>query len=585
MNPAIALLPALFATLHASQDGAPAAPVAAAQAFVPVEARDTASLSAHLESFAKANAGRASLRVAAKSPVDRPIHLLTLSEDVAKADAQPAILVLAGMDGHRWATTEAALALADGLMRAWPAGLAGVTVHVVPRGNPDPAEAFARGVRRAYSGDGISHDNDKDGPGDEDPPRDLNGDGLVTQMRKAGEAIPWTKPSLVTDPADARLMRAPKSAEGELPTWTVWTEGIDADADGRIGEDWVGGIDPERNFPHRWPEFEDEAGVYPLLAPESKWLADFVITHPRLIAALVLGRHDTVVNVPDARQRTPHGMPWMIDEADAAAYGELAKAYREITGQSRASGADTSGSFVAWMNAQRGIPTFATTLWGRPDLPDAPKPPEGTPAPPAPADPEDAAWLRYSDEMRGGRGFVPWTKQPHPQLFEVEVGGWVPGFRENPPIDQVAPAAAKHVPFLERIAAARAKVTLAEPTVTALGPGLWRVETSISNTGRLPTVMRGGRAEGVAQAHVVRISVPVDRIRSGKRVQVMRGLDAGAQERFAWIVSAAQGEPVTVEVVHAGRIEASHVFVDGKRVSAAGVAEGMEGTKVPGGGR
>ena len=585
MNPAIALLPALFATLHASQDGAPAVPVAAAQAFVPVEARDTASLSAHLESFVKANAGRASVRVAAKSPVDRPIHLLTLSEDVAKADAQPAILVLAGMDGHRWASTEAALALADGLMRAWPAGLAGVTVHVVPRGNPDPAEAFARGVRRAYSGDGISHDNDKDGPGDEDPPRDLNGDGLVTQMRKAGEAMPWTKPSLVTDPADARLMRAPKSAEGELPTWTVWTEGIDADADGRIGEDWVGGIDPERNFPHRWPEFEDEAGVYPLLAPESKWLADFVITHPQLIAALVLGRHDTVVNVPDARQRTPHGMPWMIDEADAAAYGELAKAYREITGQSRASGADTSGSFVAWMNAQRGIPTFASTLWGRPDLPDAPKPPEGTPAPPAPADPEDAAWLRYSDEMRGGRGFVPWTKQPHPQLFEVEVGGWVPGFRENPPIDQVAPAAAKHVQFLERIAAARAKVTLAEPTVTALGPGLWRVETSISNTGRLPTVMRGGRAEGVAQAHVVRISVPVDRIRSGKRVQVMRGLDAGAQERFAWIVSAAQGEPVTVEVVHAGRIEASHVFVDGKRVSATGVAEGTEGTKVPGGGR
>ena len=151
--------------------------------------------------------------------------------------------------------------------------------------------------------------------------------------------------------------------------------------------------------------------------------------------------------------------------------------------------------------------------------------------------------------------------------------------------EKLLAAAAKHVQFLERIAAARAKVTLAEPTVTALGPGLWRVETSISNTGRLPTVMRGGRAEGVSQAHVVRISVPVDRIRSGKRVQVMRGLDAGAQERFTWIVSAAQGEPVTVEVVHAGRIEASHVFVDGKRVSAAGVAEGMEGTKVPGGGR
>jgi hypothetical protein len=97
--------------------------------------------------------------------------------------------------------------------------------------------------------------------------------------------------------------------------------------------------------------------------------------------------------------------------------------------------------------------------------------------------------------------------------------------------------------------------------------------------------MRGGRAEGVAQAHVVRISVPVDRIRSGKRVQVMRGLDAGAQERFTWIVSAAQGEPVTVEVVHAGRIEASHVFVDGRRLAAPGTSERVEDPKKSGGDR
>ena len=556
---AIAIAHALLAAPLPAQDAAPAVPAA----FEPVEARDGASLASHLEAFVRAHPGRAAVRIAAKSPVDRPVHLLTLAEDMTKAESQPAILVLAGMDGHRWSTTEASLALADALARAWPKDLSGVTVHVVPRGNPDPADAFARALRRAYSGDGISHDNDKDGPGDEDPPRDLNGDGLVTLMRKAGEAPPWTKPTLVTDPADPRLMRAPRSSEGEVPSWTVWTEGIDSDADGRIGEDWVGGIDPERNFPHRWPEFEDEAGVYPLLAPESRWLADFVITHPQVFAALVLGRHDTVVNVPDPRQRTPNGMPWMIDEADAEAYGELAKAFRELTGQSRASGADTAGSFVAWMNGQRGIPAFATTLWGRPDLPDPPKPAEGAPARPAPADAEEAAWLRYSDEARGGRGFVPWTKQAHPQLFEVEVGGWVPGFRENPPLDRIVPIAASYVPFLERVAAARARVELSVPAPTALGPGLWRFEAMLANVGRLPTVMRGGRAEGVAQAHVVRISTPPDRIRSGRRVTVLRGIDAGAQERYTWIVSAAPGEPVTVEVIHAGRTVASHTFVDG----------------------
>jgi hypothetical protein len=42
---------------------------------------------------------------------------------------------------------------------------------------------------------------------------------------------------------------------------------------------------------------------------------------------------------------------------------------------------------------------------------------------------------------------------------------------------------------------------------------------------------------------------------------------------------------VTVEVVHAGRIEASHVFVDGKRLAAPGTSERVEDPKKSGGDR
>ena len=533
------------------------------------ERRDAAGLAEAVSALKATWPDRVGSQILATSVGGFPIHLLTIADDASAAGRQPAMLVVGGMDGHRWSSTEAALAIAEGILRDRPESLRGITVHVVPCANPDAAERFVRGPRRASASNAVAHDNDKDGYGEEDPPRDLNGDGLITQMRKAGTLPPWCKPSLVADPAEPRLMKAPDAAAGQLPEWTVWTEGIDADADGRMAEDWPGGIDPERNFPHRWPEFEDEAGVYPLIAIESKAIADLVIANPQIFAALVIGRHDTVVNVPDAKARTPGGMPVMLDEGDAAAYGELAKACRELAGQSRADGADTAGSLVAWLNAQRGMPAFATTLWGRPDAPPLP---EGTPAKdpkaPKPADESAAAWLEYSDRARGGAGFVPWTRQQHPQLGEVEVGGWVPGFRENPPLAEVAPMSSKLVAFLGRVADARPKVALSKPTIARAGPSLWRIDAALTNTGRLPSVMRGGRAEGVTPAHVVRISVPADRVKSGRRVDIVRGIDPGTTRPCSWIVSAPDDETIAVELLFAGKPVERHAFRGGVPVAA-----------------
>jgi hypothetical protein len=462
--------------------------------------------------------------------------------------------------------------------------LRAVTVYVIPRGNPDAAEGFSTDPRRDYSGDGIVHDNDRDGNREEDRPRDLNGDGLITQIRASANSTPWTAPTLIADAAELRLLRAPDAKLGEVPVYAVWTEGIDTDGDGRIAEDWLGGIDPERNFPHRWPEFEDEAGSYPLIAPESKAIADFVMSHPTLFAAFVLGRHDTVINVPDGKGRTPGGVPVMLDEADVATFAELAKSWRELSGQKRADARDSGGSFVAWMNAQRGVPTFASTLWGRPDVPAAEplKPADATNADkaadkkadkkdaPKPADAEAAAWLEYSDRVCNGAGFVPWTRIDHPQLRNVEVGGWVPGFRENPPIAQVPALGEACAKFIAAIADARPKIAIAEPTVLAVGPSLWRIETRLTNTGRLPSVMRGGRADLVTPAHVIRLAAPMDRIQAGNRNDVIRGIDAGSARVYSWLVNVPPGEEVAVELLYNGKSAQRWAFRDGEKIEAEG---------------
>jgi hypothetical protein len=590
---ALALSAQTATTATPSQAPAASAPASGTPtAISPIERRDGASLAAAVEALRSRYPQAVTVATLGQSPGHRTIPLLILSTD--SADQQrPAVLVLAGMDGPRWSGTEAVLVAAESILRDRPELLAGVTFYIVPRGNPDAAEAFARGPLRNYSGDGLTHDNDRDGTVDENPPVDLNGDGMITQMRAPGTLPPFLKPALITDPAEPRLMRTPDSKAGEVPVFTVWTEAFDSDGDGRLGEDWTGGIDPERNFPHRWPEFEDEAGAYPLLAPESKGLADFVIGHPNIFASLVLGRHDTVVNVPNGKERTTGGMPMMLDEADVAPYAEIAKAWRDTVGQKRTEARDAAGSFVAWMNAERGIPTFASTLWGRPDVPEGDKEGDkkegdkqegeadnnkdkdkdkagkknGKDAP-KPADEEAAAWLAYSDTVRGGAGFVPWKRTEHPQIKDLEVGGWVPGFKENPPLADVAPLGAKTGEFLAKLAESRPHVSVAKPTVTAAGPSLWKIDTVLSNTGRLPTVMRGGRAESVAPSYVLRISTPFEQLKSGRRNDVVRGIDPGETRQVSWLVVAPPEETVVVELAYRGMALQRWAFRDGMPVEA-----------------
>jgi hypothetical protein len=528
----------------------PVANDAGAAGFRASDARTNERLYSETSAIALAHPGRVRLRALKKSAGDRPIEILTLAEDIRLADGQPSVLLLAGMDGHRWATTEVALAMVHSMAREWPDGLRGVTVHVVPRGNPDAAEQFMSGPRRAYSGVEIMHDNDGDGRADEDAPIDMNGDGLITQMRIDREAPPWGAPAWNPDPRDPRL--SVRARHDEPAKWCIWTEGLDADADARIAEDWPGGIDPERNFPFEWPRMEDESGATALLAPESAWLAGFTKSDPRIFAALVLGRHDTVVHLPDESSPSTPDLPLLTDSVDAQSFGRLASAFRELSGQRAAAGEPMRGSFTGWLMRQRGLPAFATTLWS---CPGAAPGSAGT----------DAEWLAYSDSVRGGRGFVPWTRQPHPQLFEVEVGGWVPGFRENPPLEDLPRLADAYLAFLQEVGRDRPRIEIGEPSARSIKPGTWQISITVTNTGRLPTIMRGARADRTDSTHVLRVDGKDLKFPAGRKVLLLPGLDPGEAVDLTWIVQAPPGERVELLVLHGGERIATFAFVDGKR--------------------
>lgn len=97
-------------------------------------------------------------------------------------------------------------------------------------------------------------DEDNDDRIDEDPPEDQDGDGLIEEF--------WNLTS------------------GDFIGW----EGIDNDSDGYSGEDWIGGVDLNRNYGYAWeggstdPRTEDYGGPAPFSEPETQAIRDLVQT-------------------------------------------------------------------------------------------------------------------------------------------------------------------------------------------------------------------------------------------------------------------------------------------------------------------
>ncbi|MDT8341810.1 MAG: M14 family metallopeptidase, partial [Longimicrobiales bacterium] len=320
-------------------------------------------------------------------------------------------------------------------------------VYVVPRLNPDGAEAFfapARGDRR---GNARPHDDDNDGRTDEDGPDDLNGDGVVTLMRVADPAGAY-----LPHPDHPRLMKRADPAAGEDGSWTLYWEGRDDDGDGFLNEDGPGGVDLDRNFQHAYPYWEADAGPHMVSEPETRALMDFVIGHRNVAAILTFGRTDNLVTPPDARgalaaARTLElpafadasladvhdvgvfrtgggggfgfggfgfgggGQPRLrgaqpgrdndpdagrrpattVHRADVDYFATVSRAYREITGIETAGvHRAPAGAFFEYGYFQYGVPSFSTPGWGMPEAPAAEARNEGADAAPGERDPAGA---------------------------------------------------------------------------------------------------------------------------------------------------------------------------------------------------
>jgi hypothetical protein len=342
---------------------------------------DQAELHGRLDALAAAHPDLARLEILATSFGGRPIPALVIGD----VEANPSVMLVGGLDGRRLVDSALLLATAEALLAADDVAdrLADAAVILVPRANPDGAEALlgSAGPVREQIGNGRPDDRDRDGRVDEDGPTDLDGDGLIAWMR-----VPDPEGEWVIDEHDPRAMRRAKTSEGERGTHRLLIEGVDEDGDGEQNEDGSDGIDPDRNFTHRWEEHSAGVGAHQLSEPEARGLLDYVLAHPRIAVVIVVGAQDTLVKVPEAAGNAktrfggyaePLDGPLKDDletlEEFSRRFGKLHEKLADGKHEVKGKGL-TDGSFLAWVYQQAGRWGLALNAWAPPeDLPKSEK--------------------------------------------------------------------------------------------------------------------------------------------------------------------------------------------------------------------
>lgn len=395
----------------------------------------------------------------ARSYEGRPILQMTITnKKTGKHTDKPAAYFEGGRHGGEVTSSESVLWLTKYLLENYGKDpkitylLDTKTIYVRPQNNPDGTNMYLFSEQRNRS-TVRPHDVDRDGLFDEDPEEDLNGDGIIHMMRKKAETDEEKeKANFIIDPRDpkGRLMKRVLEGKGD---YLMYTEGIDNDGDGRFNEDGIGGLDLHRNYPENWrPDIGGDAtgrgytqfgaGEYPLSEIETRSTVLWLLSHPNI----------GVVNSLDTRVPM-HLRPPSTSSSEESMFEKDRKLYEyydslgmTITGYPWAGDVYETYSTRYKVNRITGDPLKPNPLFGHgPDFGyfyygaiwygdelwnnGAMKDYDGDGV----LDDYDA--LMWDDEENGSNGFKMWEKFDHPQLGEVEIGGFHPKFfsQNGPP--------------------------------------------------------------------------------------------------------------------------------------------------------
>jgi hypothetical protein len=477
---------------------------------------DVAELKSDFEKLEKAFPKLLKLSSLGKSHGGRDIILMTVNNpDTGPDTTKPAMYIEANVHGNEIQGAEVALYTIWYLMENYGridqiTKLVNERVfYVVPTVNPDGRDHFLKGTGAGARTGHVPVDDDNDGVADEDGDDDLNGNGVIEQIRKyvPGQG---THRKHAQDP---RILEP--APDGQVGDYVILgSEGIDNDGDGRVNEDPVGGYDGNRNWASNWqPQYVQGGAMdYPFQLPEARAINDFLMAHPNIAGVQSYHNNGGMI------LRGP-GAEWQGEypRADVTVYDELGRQGERMLPYYRYlviwSGLYTvHGGFIDWTNDGLGMLSFSNELWNGGQYFNSPALQEQQREPDSPINNRVAQYY-FDDFLEFGDQYIEWKEFDHPQFGKVEMGGWKKTQGRVPPRFMNEELCHRNMAFSLHQAGEMPLMKSGETSVEAIGGGVSRVRVDFTNPRLTPTILAKAAENNVVRPDLLTVE--------GKGIEVL----------------------------------------------------------------
>lgn len=383
--------------------------------------------------------------------------------------------------------------------------------YMLPSVNPDGRDYFMDGSGAGSRTGHIPVDEDGDGLFDEDGDDDLNGNGVIEQIRKY---VPGDGTHRISHD-DPRIMEP--VPPGEFGDWILLgSEGIDNDGDGRVNEDPIGGYDPNRNYGSDWQPNYIQGGSmdYPFQLPEARAINDFMMAHPNIAGFQTFHNSGGMI-------LRPPGMAWYGDypRADIRVYDEIGE-----NGERMLPYYDyliiwkglytVHGGSIDWGNDGLGIISFSNELWNGGQYFNSPLLRDQQEQPDSPISGFRSRFF-FDDLLEFGDQYVEWAPYDHPLYGAVEMGGWKKLSNRVNPRFMSMELFHRNMAFTLYHADTMPLMQMGESTVERIDGDLYRVRVDIRNDRLIPTVIEKARQNNVVRPDLLTVEGNVEIVAAG----------------------------------------------------------------------
>ncbi len=172
------------------------------------------------------------------------------------------------------------------------------------------------------------------------------------------------------------------------------------------------------------------------------------------------------------------------------------------------------------------------------------------------SDNEDIRFLRWAAAQQIPNIFVDWKAVKHPDFPNqtVEVGGFAPFVKLNPPPALLKENTEKHARFFEAFAEAMPQLQIQNVRTERVSEGLTRISIDLHNQGLMPThTQLGERTRHVDKIKVKLQTNGKQTILAGKNTEILRSALAGGEKlELSWLILGSGAVQIEVSSTTAG---------------------------------